>query len=109
MSIYPPDEYEPSVVEPVADHPRQKRQFSPGRVAIFGAGIAGLTAAHELAERGFSVIVVEPEAEGEGTSRVGGMARSQARVGEPERFGQGAVMPWTMGQSSKGEYGAKEA
>ena len=31
---------------------------APGRsVAIFGAGIAGLTAAHELVDRGYSVTV----------------------------------------------------
>jgi uncharacterized protein with NAD-binding domain and iron-sulfur cluster len=38
-------------------------------VAIFGAGVAGLTAAHELAERGFSVTVYE-------TSHLGGKAWS---------------------------------
>ncbi|WP_034273186.1 hydroxysqualene dehydroxylase [Haloechinothrix halophila] len=43
---------------------------SPGRsVAIFGAGVAGLTAAHELAERGFDVIVYE-------RTSLGGKARS---------------------------------
>jgi uncharacterized protein with NAD-binding domain and iron-sulfur cluster len=42
----------------------------PGRsVAVFGAGVAGLTAAHELAERGFSVTVYERKA-------LGGKARS---------------------------------
>src|ERR1043166_3714286 len=29
------------------------------RVAILGGGVAGLTAAHELAERGFEVVVLE--------------------------------------------------
>jgi flavin-dependent dehydrogenase len=39
-------------------------------VLIFGAGIAGLTAAHELIERGFKVTIIEKEKE------VGGKARS---------------------------------
>ena len=43
---------------------------APGRsVAIFGAGVAGLTAAHELVDRGFSVTVFERKA-------LGGKARS---------------------------------
>ncbi|MEU0503894.1 FAD-dependent oxidoreductase [Nocardia sp. NPDC005998] len=44
---------------------------SPGgrRVAVFGGGVAGLTAAHELAERGFQVTVYERRA-------LGGKARS---------------------------------
>ena len=37
----------------------------PGRrVAVFGGGMAGLTAAHELVERGFKVTVYEPSAWG---------------------------------------------
>ncbi len=40
------------------------------RVAVFGGGVAGLTAAHELAERGFEVTVYEAR------DRLGGKARS---------------------------------
>lgn len=43
---------------------------APGKsVAVFGAGIAGLTAAHELVDRGYSVTVYERKA-------LGGKARS---------------------------------
>ncbi|MBT2364470.1 FAD-dependent oxidoreductase [Streptomyces sp. ISL-10] len=41
----------------------------PGSVAVLGGGVAGLTAAHELAERGFGVTVYERRA-------LGGKARS---------------------------------
>jgi len=48
---------------------------SPGRrVAILGGGMAGLAAAHELAERGFDVTVFEPKA-------WGGKARSIPMAG----------------------------
>ena len=49
-------------------------------VTIFGAGIAGLTAAHELIERGFRVQVWEPASDQRDPRRglaVGGMARTQ--------------------------------
>jgi uncharacterized protein with NAD-binding domain and iron-sulfur cluster len=54
-------------------------------VTIFGAGIAGLTAAHELVERGFRVQVWEPTSDPRDPRRgldVGGLARTQwGRVG----------------------------
>jgi 15-cis-phytoene desaturase len=43
-------------------------------IAVLGAGVAGLTAAHELAERGFNVTVYSPQ------NVLGGMARSQRFV-----------------------------
>lgn len=49
----------------------QPRRRSGGRtVAVLGGGVAGLTAAHELAERGFQVTVYERK------SALGGKARS---------------------------------
>ncbi|WP_331060410.1 FAD-dependent oxidoreductase [Hymenobacter sp.] len=48
------------------------RLFSSGvRVAVLGGGVAGMSAAHELAERGFSVDVYERQ-----PRYVGGKARS---------------------------------
>lgn len=54
-------------------------------ITIFGAGIAGLTAAHELATRGFTVEVIDPDYnEHDDTTNfdrgIGGMARSQWAV-----------------------------
>jgi uncharacterized protein with NAD-binding domain and iron-sulfur cluster len=49
-------------------HKRRARTFK-GHVAVLGGGVGGLTAAHELAERGFKVTVIEPKA-------LGGKARS---------------------------------
>ncbi|OBA63565.1 FAD-dependent oxidoreductase [Nocardia sp. 852002-20019_SCH5090214] len=52
-----------------------RRQVGPGRtVAVFGGGVSGLTAAHELAERGYAVTVYEPTA-------LGGKARSMSVPG----------------------------
>lgn len=45
-------------------------------MAVLGGGIGGLTAAHELAERGFSVVVYEARAEAGGKSRSGGVTGS---------------------------------
>ena len=38
-----------------------KFSLTKPNVTIFGAGVAGLTAAHELIERGFKVQIVEPK------------------------------------------------
>ncbi len=60
----------------------ETRQKQKKKVAIFGAGVAGLTAAHELIERGFDVTVYD-DAICEEIHRhmldrgIGGMARSQ--------------------------------
>ena len=68
---------------------RRRRRANPRpTVAVLGAGIAGLTAAHELAERGFDVTVYEiaqDERNGLGTEpagtyppvKLGGLAASQ--------------------------------
>ena len=77
------------------------RPGGPPTVAVFGAGIAGLTAAHELAERGFAVKVYEPAADarrrrGSGRHlpkvRLGGIAATQYVAGSdvlrfPDKIG----------------------
>ena len=47
------------------------------RAVVFGGGISGLTAAHELADRGFSVTLYEAG------SRLGGLARSSYGTAPP--------------------------
>jgi hypothetical protein len=64
-------------------------------VTVFGAGIAGLTAAHELVERGFTVQVVEPQESDfeEYDCAVGGLAANQfTRVRAPI----GELHPWLL-------------
>ncbi|WP_163997973.1 NAD(P)-binding protein, partial [Pyxidicoccus caerfyrddinensis] len=67
------------------DNPRVRR--GPARVHIYGAGIAGLTAAHELARRGFRVRVYEP-------------AQEYDEMGEPER--NHAIVPWAESRLAVG-------
>ncbi len=55
------------------------------KVCVVGAGIAGLTAAHELAERGFAVSVVDKKRDPRFPGRpvLGGVAASQFRRAHP--------------------------
>ncbi|GAB0101988.1 FAD-dependent oxidoreductase [Nocardia sp. JMUB6875] len=69
-----------------AARPTSARAESGRRVAVLGGGVAGLTAAHELAERGFEVTVYERRA-------LGGKARSivvpgSGKDGRPELWGE---------------------
>ena len=73
--------------------PKQLKSPLSTRVVVFGAGITGLTAAHELAVRGFPVEVIAPEINTEVRGNtldrgIGGMARSQFVVDvEPNEVG----------------------
>jgi uncharacterized protein with NAD-binding domain and iron-sulfur cluster len=56
-------------------------------VLVIGGGVAGMTAAHELAERGFVVTVIEA------SDDVGGRARSRDVEGLPTEHGF-HFLPW---------------
>ena len=63
----------------------------PKTVIVFGAGIAGLTAAHYLVKRGYNVTVIE------GLSIPGGLARSERRQddnGVPSEYSWRGFGPW---------------
>lgn len=64
----------------------------PGRtVAVFGAGIAGLSAAHELARLGYQVRVFEADPD------AGGFFRSARRPGDanmPTEYSWHGIGPW---------------
>ena len=68
--------------------PTDRKIAASNCVTIFGGGIAGLTAAHELVERNFKVVVWEPGVDNrypDAGCDVGGMARTQwAAVPWPE-------------------------
>ncbi len=64
---------------------------APRHVAIFGAGIAGLSAAHELVRRGFRVSVYESEAEAGGFFR---SARHSHYGNMPTEYSWHGMGPW---------------
>jgi geranylgeranyl pyrophosphate synthase/uncharacterized protein with NAD-binding domain and iron-sulfur cluster len=63
---------------------------------VLGGGVAGLTAAHELAERGFAVTVFERRGAVGGKARSLYGAPSTTRTG-PERYSESSV-PWAPGE-----------
>jgi uncharacterized protein with NAD-binding domain and iron-sulfur cluster len=60
-------------------------------VAIFGAGVAGLSAAHEFARQGYQVDVYETNAETGGFFR---SARNQQDNGMPSEYSWHGIGPW---------------
>lgn len=93
-----------TIGQPIVDPGKTHRTGPDGRrrrqVAIFGAGVTGLTIAHELAERGFDVEVFEPtppsavEAALGAPCGLGGMARTQfARAETPNNRMDGTTVP----------------
>jgi hypothetical protein len=81
----PQDDQAPKASEPDDPFPQPDARST---VTVFGAGVTGLTVAHELVERGFRVQVWEPETDPRLPERgayVGGMARTQwASLPRPE-------------------------
>ena len=63
------------------------------RVAVLGGGMAGLTAAHELAERGFKVDVYEPVALGGKARSIGVPGTRQGRAQAASRRARLPVLP----------------
>jgi geranylgeranyl pyrophosphate synthase/uncharacterized protein with NAD-binding domain and iron-sulfur cluster len=65
-------------------------------VVVLGGGIAGLTAAHELAERGFEVVVLE--------RRIAAGGKARSLYGAPAALGPGSeqylesTTPWAPGE-----------
>ena len=62
-------------------------------VAIFGAGIAGLAAAHELVRRGFKIVVYEALPEAGGFFR---SARLPKDEGMPSEYSWHGMGPWYL-------------
>ena len=69
----------------------QVETYHPKKVAVFGAGIAGLTVAHELARRGYLVSVYEPNSEAGGFFR---SARRAINDNMPSEYSWHGMGPW---------------
>lgn len=73
----------------------------PPTVAVFGAGIAGLTAAHELADRGFDVTVYERELDERQDQRLGGPMRNLTVPRPPVMLGGLAASQYATRDGSR--------
>ena len=70
---------------------RDAGRASGRRVAVYGAGIAGLTAAHEFSRRGWEVSVYEADSEAGGFFR---SARVPGDQGMPSEYSWHGMGPW---------------
>ena len=83
------DPYYDHVLSEELPYTRTKRRDNVPVVTVFGGGVAGLSAAHELIQRGFTVQVVEPtpHPDFEYSCWLGGLAASQsARLNRTRRL-----------------------
>ncbi len=79
-----------SAIRPGATHPDEK-STAPTTIAVYGAGIAGLTVAHELTRLNYKVSVYEANPEAGGFFRSARLARNQFTPSEYSWHGFG---PW---------------
>jgi uncharacterized protein with NAD-binding domain and iron-sulfur cluster len=90
-------------VSAVPRSPGPARSGSPKRVVILGGGVAGMSAAHELVERGFDVEVYERKAIPGGKARSidavagGGLMTARASGAQLRALAAGAPLPGEHG------------
>lgn len=84
---------------------RARSPFATPIVTVFGAGITGLSVAHELIERGFRVRVVEkaPSEDREYECEVGGLARNQFARAPLYPAQLADDLPWITDTASDGD------
>ncbi|MDX2185864.1 MAG: FAD-dependent oxidoreductase [Opitutaceae bacterium] len=85
------DEGRPDGAVVAGEAPGKKLGERKPVVAVYGAGIAGLTVAHELATRGYSVTVYEALSESGGFFR---SARPEGPTGMPTEYSWHGMGPW---------------
>ncbi len=68
------------------------------RVVIVGGGIAGMSAAHELGQRGYEVIVLERSTIAGGKARSIDISQRDLGANSPPEFPDGREIPWSPGE-----------